>query len=168
MREKAVNRSLLFLLAFGIIFGALPGLAQRHYIPPRPAFAGLHVGMTEDSAYLIMKRIALRRDTLHADSMVILESDSVVVFGQPAYIQIQLAKKHVRTIVINWHPLGGDGYVGLRDVLLSYMERYFGKGVVFTDETLTYHRWETEDGRSELSHSDKYFRVFVRLGKQKY
>ena len=72
----------------------------------------------------------------------------------------------MRTIVINWYPLSGGGaYIGLRDVLESYLERYFGHGVVFTNETLTYHRWETEDGTSELSHSDKYLRIFVRLGK---
>jgi hypothetical protein len=131
----------------------------------RPSFAGLHIGMPEDSANQIIQRISLRHDTLHVDSLVLLESDSVQVFGQPAYIQLQIAHKRVRTIVINWHPLGGDGYTGLRDVLISYLERYFGHGIVFTDQSLTYHRWETEDGTNELSLSDKYLRVFVRLGK---
>ncbi|HET6399963.1 MAG TPA: hypothetical protein VFH95_01055 [Candidatus Kapabacteria bacterium] len=138
----------------------------EHYTPPRPAFAGIHIAMPEDSAFLIMQHIALRHDTLHVDSLVLLESDSVQIFGQPAYMQVQLLHHRVRTIVINWHPLsGGSAYVGLRDVLLSYLERYFGLGVVFNDETLSYHRWETEDGTSELSHSDKYLRIFVRLGK---
>jgi hypothetical protein len=135
------------------------------YSPPRPAFAGFHLAMPEDSAFLLMRRIALRQDTLSLDSVLLLESDSVQVFGQPAYIQLQLLHRRVRTIVINWHPLGGNGYIGLRDALLAYLERNFGRGVTFTDESLAYHRWETEDGTSELSHSDKYFRIFVRLGK---
>ncbi|HZK76958.1 MAG TPA: hypothetical protein VFD13_08630 [Candidatus Kapabacteria bacterium] len=137
----------------------------EHYTPPRPSFVGIHIAMPEDSAFLIMRRIAVRYDTLSLDSLLLLESDSVQVFGQPAYIQLQLLHHRVHTIVINWHPLGGTGYVGLRDVLQSYLERYFGRGVIMSDETLTYHRWETEDGTSELSHSDKYFRIFVRLGK---
>ena len=136
-----------------------------HYVPPRPAFAGFHVGTTQDSAFLIMRRIALRSDTLHVDSLVLLESDSIRILGQPAYIQLQLSNKHIRTIVINWHPLAGDRYTNLRDQLDEYLERYFGHGIVFTNESLTYHRWETEDGTSEVSHSDKYMRVFVRLGK---
>jgi hypothetical protein len=133
--------------------------------PPRPAFAGIHIGMSQDSASLIMRRIALRRDTLSVDSLTLLESDSVQMFGQPAYLQLQIANHRVQTIVINWFPLGGDGYTGLRDVLVSYMERFFGHGIVFTDASLTYHRWETEDGTTEISHSDKYLRIFVRLGK---
>ncbi len=137
----------------------------EHYTPPRPAFAGFHIAMPEDSGFLLMRRIALRHDTLSLDSLLLLESDSVQIFGQPAYIQLQFLHHRVRTIVINWHPLGGSAYIGLRDVLQSYLERYFGNGVVFHDETLTYHRWETEDGTSELSHSDKYLRIFVRLGK---
>jgi hypothetical protein len=135
------------------------------YTPPRPAFAGIHIGMPEDSAFLIMRHIARRRDTLYIDSLTLLESDSVQMFGQPAYLQLQIANHRVQTIVINWFPLGGDGYTGLRDVLVSYMERFFGHGIVFTDESLTYHRWETEDGTTEISHSDKYLRIFVRLGK---
>ncbi|GEM_PF-2231835 len=135
------------------------------YYPPRPPFVGLHVGMPADSAYMIMRRIALRRDTLEVDSLTLLESDSVRVFGQPAYLQVQMVNDRVKTIVINWHPLGGGGYTGLRDVLVSYLERYLGHGIVFNDQSLTYHRWETEDGTSELSHSDKYFRVFLKLGK---
>ena len=135
------------------------------YTPPRPAFAGFHVAMPEDSAFVLMRHSAMRYDTLREDSVLLLESDSVQVFGQPAYIQLQILHHRVRTIVINWFPLGGSGYIGLREVLIDYMERYFGHGVVFTDETLTYHRWETEDGTSELSLSDKYLRIFLRLGK---
>ncbi len=135
------------------------------YTPPRPAFAGFHIGMPEDSALALMRSIALRHDTLHMDSVMLFESDSVQIFGQPAYLELQIANRRVRTIVINWFPLGGDGYVGLRDVLQAYMERFFGLGVPFTDETLTYRRWETEDGTSELSYSDKYLRIFLRLGK---
>ncbi len=136
-----------------------------HYVPPRPPFAGLHVAMPEDSAFLLMRRIAARRDTVIADSLTLLESDSVRIFGQAAYIQLQIVHHRVRTIVINWHPLGGDGYTNLRDQLTSYLEGFLGRGVVQTNESLTYHRWETEDGTSEVSHSDKYFRIFVRLGK---
>lgn len=154
-----------FIVAALFSFGLSEAHSDSAYVPPRPAFAGIHVGMPEDSAYLIMKRIALRRDTLSADSVILLESDSVRIFGQAAYLQLQILHHKVRTIVINWYSLGGDGYTGLRDVLLSYLERYFGHGIVFTDETLTYHRWETEDGTSEVSHSDKYLRIFVRLGK---
>ncbi|HWF44167.1 MAG TPA: hypothetical protein VG537_05965 [Candidatus Kapabacteria bacterium] len=121
--------------------------------------------MSQDSAFLVMRHIALRMDTLHVDSLLLLESDSVTLFGQPAYIQLQLLHSHVRTIVINWHPLSGDRYTGLRDVLDDYFERYFGRGVAFTNESLTYHRWETDDGTNEVSHSDKYMRVFIRLGK---
>ncbi len=154
------------LLALALV---RPSFADPNLSPPRPAFAGLHIGMTDDSAYLIMRRIALRRDTLSVDgpvdSLTLLESDSVRIFGQPAYLQLQFAHHKVRTIVINWYALGGDGYTGLRDVLLSYLERYFGHGIVFTDETLAYHRWETEDGTSEVSHSDKYLRIFLKLGK---
>lgn len=136
------------------------------YVPPRPPFAGgLHVAISEDSAMTIMKRVAARRDTLYDDSLTLLESDSVSIFGQPAYIQLQIVNHRVRTIVINWHPLGGSGYTNLRDQLSSYLEHYFGRGVVLTDQSITYHRWETEDGTSEVSNSDKYMRIFVRLGK---
>jgi hypothetical protein len=155
-----------FLTLYSIFnFSFIPHPSSLIPSPPRPAFAGIHIGMSEDSAFLLKHRIALRSDTLSVDSLTLLESDSVQIFGQPAYLQLQIAHYHVRTIVINWFPLGGDGYVGLTGVLLSYLERYFGHGIVFTDESLTYHRRETEDGTSEVSHSDKYLRVFVRLGK---
>ncbi len=123
-----------FIVAALFSFGLSEAHSDSAYVPPRPAFAGIHVGMPEDSAYLIMKRIALRRDTLSADSVILLESDSVRIFGQAAYLQLQILHHKVRTIVINWYSLGGDGYTGLRDVLLSYLERYFGHGIVFTDE----------------------------------
>jgi hypothetical protein len=140
----------------------------QKYIVPRPMFAGLHVGLSQDSAFLVMKLIALRKDTLHVDSMLILESDSVQIFGQPAYVQLQIMRKKVRTIVINYHPLSGDRYLNVRDQVTSYLERFFGRGVVLKDESITYHRWETEDGTMEVSHSDKYTRVFIRLGKPQH
>src|SRR5689334_6373207 len=98
------------------------------YAPPRPSFSGFHIGMPEDSAYINMRRVAIRSDTLHVDSVTLLESDSVRFFGQPAYVQLQIIHKQVRTIVINWHPLGGSAYTGLRDVLDSYLERFMGRG----------------------------------------
>lgn len=161
------------ILAIAILSSVFAIGEPGHYMPPRPVFAGIHIAMPEDSAFLLMRRIAVRYDTMRVDSLALLESDSVQIFGQPAYLQLQLAphragheRAGVQTIVINWHPLsGGTAYANLRDVLISYMERYFGRGVIFTNESLTYHRWETEDGTSELSYSDKYLRIFVRLGK---
>ncbi|MDP4200907.1 MAG: hypothetical protein Q8922_11720 [Bacteroidota bacterium] len=147
-------------------------LAQVHihtkitrYVPPRPAFAGLHVGLSKDSAFMLMSRISTRRDTLHVDSIILLESDSVQILGLPAYVELQLLHGSVRTVVINWHPLAGERYTNLRDNLSATLERAFGRGVVLTNGSLTYHRWETEDGTSEVSHSDKYMRIFLRLGK---
>lgn len=154
------------ILAIAILSAVFARSEPGQYTPPRPSFAGIHIAMPEDSAFLLMRRIALRYDTMSADSLTLLESDSIQIFGQPAYLQLQISHHRTRTIVINWHPLsGGTAYAGLRDVLISYMERYFGRGVIFTDESLTYHRWETEDGTSELSYSDKYLRIFLRLGK---
>jgi hypothetical protein len=135
------------------------------YVPPRPPFAGLHVAMSEDSAVQIMHAIAKRMNTMALDSETLVESDSVELFGYGAYIQLQIVKHHVRTIVINFHPMGGGEYLRLRDQLDEYMEHYLGRGVALTNESITYHRWETEDGTSEVSHSDKYMRIFVRLGK---
>jgi hypothetical protein len=168
---RALIAAIVFLVAWLTVPGAGSFAQVRvrtkivRYIPPRPLFAGLHVAMPEDSAFLVLRKIAARRDTLIVDSVTLLESDSVRIFGQAAFIQLQIVHHRVRTIVINWHPLGGDGYTNLRDQLTSYLEGYFGRGVVLTNESLTYHRWETEDGTSEVSHSDKYFRIFVRLGK---
>jgi hypothetical protein len=121
--------------------------------------------MPQDSAFQLMHRVAVRKDTLRMDSLTLLESDSVRILGQPAYLQIQVQNKRVRTIVINFHPLGGDRYTTLRDQLDKYVESVMGRGVVLTNESIVYHRWETEDGTSEVSHSDKYMRVFIRLGK---
>src|SRR5436305_4555917 len=84
------------------------------YVPPRPSFEGLHIGLSEDSAYLVMKRIAVRRDTMRMDSVTLLESDSVQVWGLPAYVQLQIVRHAVRTVVINWHPLAGEHYTNLR------------------------------------------------------
>src|SRR5579871_6633218 len=136
-----------------------------HYVPPRPVFAGFHIGMPEDSAYVLMKHLSTRRDTLKMDSVTLLESDSVEIWGLPAYIQLQIVHRTVRTIVINWHPLAGEHYTNLRDGIINLLERDFGKGIAFTNGSLTYHRWETEDGTQEASHSDKYLRMFLRLGK---
>jgi hypothetical protein len=141
-----------------------------HYSPPRPVFAGVHIGMPQDSAFTVLKRLAARYDTLHTDSTTLLESDSVQIWNLPAYIQLQIVHKTVRTVVINWHPLGeqgngGSAYPTLRDGVISVLEKNFGRGIAFTNGSLTYHRWETEDGTMEASHSDKYLRVFLRLGK---
>jgi hypothetical protein len=142
-----------------------PKIVRVPYVPPRPAIAGLHVGQSQDSAFLVMKTIALRRDTLRIDSLILLESDSVQIFGQPAYVQVQIARKRVKTLVINFHPLSGDRYLNTRNQLIAYLEKPFGRGVVTQQESVTHHRWETDDGTMEVSHSDKYTRVFVRLGK---
>jgi hypothetical protein len=130
----------------------------------------MHVGMPQDSAFAVMKRLAARYDTLHTDSTLLLESDSVQIWNLPAYIQLQIVHKTVRTVVINWHPLGAEGasgsaYATLRDGVTSVLEKNFGRGISFVNGSLTYHRWETEDGTMEASHSDKYLRVFLRLGK---
>lgn len=100
------------------------------------------------------------------DSLALLESDSVVVFGQPAYVQLQMLPGKVRTIVVNYHPLGGGGYIDTRNALIAHMEKFFGRGVVTKDESVTHRRWETEDGTHEVAYSDKYYRLFVRLGKR--
>jgi hypothetical protein len=135
------------------------------YVPPRPPFVGLHVAMPEDSALQIMHSIAKRSNKMMVDSTTLFESDSVNIFGRGAYIQLQIVHQRVRTIVINFHPMGGGDYVALRDQLDQYLERFLGRGVALTNESITYHRWETEDGTTEVSHSDKYMRIFVRLGK---
>lgn len=146
---------------------SVPGkLKPKPYTPPRPAIAGLHLMMSADSAELTMRRIALRRNTLEVDSLKLIESDSIRIFGEPAYLQIQILRNKIRTIVINFHPLAGERYLNTRNTLNSYLERFFGRGVVAQDESLTYRRWENEDGTMEVSFSDKYTRVFVRLGKR--
>src|ERR1700733_13873374 len=107
MDMKFAKVAAVFIIAISY-FSFIPNSSAFILSPKRPAFAGLHIGMSEDSANLIMQRISLRRDTLHVDSLTLLESDSVQIFGQPAYIQLQIANHRVRTIIINWHPLGGD------------------------------------------------------------
>src|SRR5437764_8880244 len=81
---KAFFAGVPILLIVAACFSTWPSNAQvrirttiSHYVPPRPPFAGLHVGMTEDSANLILRRIAARRDTVTADSLTLIESDSV-------------------------------------------------------------------------------------------
>lgn len=150
-----------------ILLVALAGLAAtKKYTPPRPALEGLHIAMPTDSAELIFRKIAKRKLNLKIDSLSLLESDSVTVFGQPAYVQLQMLRGKVRSIVVNFHPLGGGIYLDTRKALLTHMEKYFGRGVITTNESVTYRRWETEDGTHEVSYSDKYFRLFVRLGKR--
>lgn len=135
---------------------------------PRPVFRGLHVGLSEDSAKLVMKDISSKVRTMTLDSMLLIETDSTTIFSQPAYVQLQLLKHKVRTIVINYHPLSGDRYLGVRDNLTHYMEQFYGRGIPTQNESLTHRRWETEDGTMEVSYTDKYTRVFVRLGKPQH
>ncbi|HET6512000.1 MAG TPA: hypothetical protein VFH43_07400 [Candidatus Kapabacteria bacterium] len=142
-----------------------PAPKVTNYTPPRPAFAGLRLMMPADSARMIMKKIALRQTTHQIDSMTMIESDSIRLYGQSAYIQLQIINDRIRTIVINFHPLAGDRYFQTRDNIKHYMEQHLGRGVVMTNESVTYRRWTTEDGQMEVSHSDKYYRVFIRLGK---
>ena len=99
------------------------------------------------------------------DSLTLIESDSVSIFGQPAYIRVELLRNKIRTIVVNYHPLAGERYLNTRDVLQNYLERFFGRGVITRDQSVVYRRWENEDGTMEVSFTDKYTRVFMRLGK---
>jgi len=112
-----------------------------------------------------MRHIAMRKNVLKVDSLTLIESDSVRILGEPAYLQIQILHSKVRTIVINFHPLAGERYINTRNTLNSYLERYFGRGVITQDESVTNRRWENEDGTMEVSYTDKYTRVFLRLGK---
>lgn len=136
-----------------------------NYTPPRPSFAGLRLGMPSDSVKLVLKSIALRQTQHQLDSITIIESDSIRLYGQGAYIQLQLCSGRLKTMVINFHPLSGDRYFNTRDQVTRYMEQHLGRGVVLNNESITYRRWTTEDGQMEVSHSDKYYRVFIRLGK---
>ncbi|HET6511921.1 MAG TPA: hypothetical protein VFH43_07000 [Candidatus Kapabacteria bacterium] len=135
------------------------------YTPPRPSFAGLRLAMSADSVRLVLKNIALRQTQHQMDSITIIESDSIKLYGQGAYIQLQLCNGKLKTMVINFHPLSGDRYFNTREQVTRYMEQHLGRGVVLTNESITYRRWTTEDGQMEVSHSDKYYRVFIRLGK---
>jgi hypothetical protein len=161
--------SYVFLCCLGSItsFSAAASLIpkEKPYVPPRPVIAGLHISMSADSAELVMRHIALRRTVLQVDSLKLIESDSVRIFGEPAYVQIQLLHNKLRTIVVNFHPLAGERYINTRNLLNSYLERSFGMGVITRDESVTFRRWENEDGTMEVSYTDKYTRVFVRLGK---
>ena len=158
----------LFLLvsSFDLLFASPYKEKPKPYLPARPQVAGLHLAMSADSAEIVMRRIALRRTILEVDSLRLIESDSVRLFGEPAYLQIQLLHNKVRTIVINFHPLAGERYINTRNNLNTYLERFFGRGVITQDESVTYRRWENEDGTMEVSYTDKYTRVFVRLGKR--
>lgn len=138
----------------------------KSYIPPRPALAGIHIGMTQDSVDIIMSRIAKRRTTNKLDSLTLIESDSIRVFGEPAYIRVELLRAKVRTIVVNYHPLNGGAFFEVRKTLLEYFEKFFGRGVPSQDLSVSHRRWETEDGTHEVSYTDKYTRIFVRLGKR--
>jgi hypothetical protein len=159
----------VFLLAFFVVIASVvlasSPLKEKPYLPPRPSIAGLHLAMSADSAEIVMRRIALRRTTLEVDSLKLFESDSVRILGEPAYLQIQLLHNKVRTIVVNFHPLAGERYLNTRTTLNSYLERFFGMGVITQNESVTNRRWENEDGTMEVSYTDKYTRVFVRLGK---
>jgi hypothetical protein len=137
----------------------------KNYMPARPTVLGLHLGMSADSAELIMRHIALRKTLLEVDSLKLIESDSVRLFGEAAYVQLQILHGKIRTIVINFHPLAGERYLNTRNSLNSYLERFFGRGVITQSESVINRRWENEDGTMEVSYTDKYTRVFVRLGK---
>jgi hypothetical protein len=155
-------------VAFG--FSAHPERTKPRpvvYNIPHATFAKIHIGMTEDSLLLVFRSQAARKQIIQADSITYIETDSITIFGQPAYLQAQLVRKRVRTIVINFHPLSGERYLNIRDQVDQYMQRLFGRGVEETEESMTHHRWETEEGTMEVSHSDKYTRVFIRLGKQR-
>ncbi|HYM20808.1 MAG TPA: hypothetical protein VEW28_07385 [Candidatus Kapabacteria bacterium] len=159
----------LILLALAVSAATVfPQKKKQIYLPARPPIAGLHIAMSKDSAELILHKIALRQTTLHVDSLTLIESDSVRVFGEPAYLRIELLHGKVRTIVVNFHPLGGDRYLNTRDVIQRYLERFFGRGVITRDASVTYRRWENEDGTMEASFTDKYLRLFIRLGKQQW
>lgn len=138
----------------------------KAYTPLRPVIAGLHIGISSDSADLIMRHIAMRKNTFELDSLKLIESDSVRIFGEPAYLQVQIMHNKVRTIVINFHPLSGERYLNTRNTINAYLERFFGRGVITQNESVTNRRWENEDGTTEVSYTDKYTRVFVKLGKR--
>jgi hypothetical protein len=162
--------TILLVVCFATASFAATGAPKKKasYIPPRPALAGIHVGMTLDSVDIIMKQIAKRRTTNKLDSLTLIESDSIRVFGEPAYIRVELLRAKVRTIVVNYHPLNGGAFFEVRKTLLEYFERFFGRGVPSQDLSVSHRRWETEDGTHEVSYTDKYTRIFVRLGKREH
>jgi hypothetical protein len=122
--------------------------------------------MSQDSVEIIMKQIAKRRTTNRLDSLTLIESDSVSIFNAPAYIRVELLRGKVRTIVANYHPLNGGEFFETRKTLIEYFEKFFGRGVPSQDQSVSHRRWETEDGTHEVSYTDKYTRIFVRLGKR--
>jgi len=165
MRKIRCIALLLFILFASDLFASVP-VKEKPYVPPRPILGGLHLAMSQDSGELVMRHIALRHTTLEIDSLKLIESDSVRIFGEPAYVQIQIMHNKIRTIVINFHPLAGERYLNTRNTLNSYLERFFGRGVITQNESVTNRRWENEDGTMEVSYTDKYTRVFVKLGKR--
>lgn len=161
IRRRVLVLCILALCASGV-------LSQKKkvvYQVPRPPIGGLHIGMSMDSVETILRKIALRTNRFKLDSLTLIESDSVSIFGQPAYIRVELLRNKIRTIVVNYHPLAGERYLNTRDVLQNYLERFFGRGVITRDQSVVYRRWENEDGTMEVSFTDKYTRVFMRLGK---
>lgn len=171
---KTLQFRVLIALSIVLVLNSAIGFAgtkpktvtPKPYVPSRPPFGGLHLAMSADSADIIMRHIAARKNTLVVDSLKLIESDSVRIFGEPAYLQIQTVRNKVQTIVINFHPLSGDHYINTRNTITTYLERFFGRGVITQDASVTYRRWENEDGTMEVSYTDKYTRVFVRLGKK--
>src|SRR5437763_3969899 len=78
------------LFLFSNAFSSIPKLKTKSYTPPRPPIAGLHIAMSADSAEVILKKIARRQTPMKMDSLSLVESDSVRILGEPAYLQIQL------------------------------------------------------------------------------
>ena len=165
MKRLFIGIAFVFILVLSAQASAITK-KPKSFTPSRPLIAGLHIGMSADSAEIIMKKIARRRIPLQVDSLILIESDSVRIFNEPAYLQIQILHNKIKTIVINYHPLSGDHYLNTRNSLNKYLESYFGRGVITQDLSVTARRWENEDGTMEVSYSDKYTRVFVRLGKK--
>lgn len=139
---------------------------SKKYTPPRPSLSGIHIGMPQDSVDMIFQQIAKRRTKNKLDSLTLIESDSVRIFGEPAYIRVEILRTKVRTIVVNYHPLDGGAFFEVRKTLIQYFEKYFGRGVPSQDQSVSHRRWETEDGTHEVSYTDKYTRIFIRLGKR--
>ncbi len=161
-----VSRRMLVLCVLTMCVGVVFSQKKKTvYQVPRPLIGGLHIGMSIDSVETIFRKIALRTNKFKLDSLTLIESDSVSIFGQPAYVRLELLRNKIRTIIVNFHPLAGERYLNTRDVLQNYLERFFGRGVITRDQSVVYRRWENEDGTMEVSYTDKYTRVFMRLGK---
>jgi hypothetical protein len=158
--------AVIIAILVSTIVEAKTGPSGKSYIPPRVAIEGIRIGQPQDSTESIFRKIALRRQFFSLDSLRVMESDSVSIFDQPAYIQIQFLRGRVRTIIINFHPLPGDGFLSTRKTLLELFEKTYGRGVPSSDLSVQHRRWETEDGTHEISYSDKYGRLFIRLGKR--